>query len=223
MFCSNCGTKVPDDSKFCQSCGTPIAASSSPKNDDVKQHTPEASRPVYKAPVNEEPIDAEINFDSEEWRKVIGKNHEYYIPEFQRIARGEKQKFNKAAFFLGPYNCLYRKSINPFIKRYFVSFLLSLLAGIIMICSASSIAVGGMIFSAVLIFAASIWGLISIITMGLNFNKLYFEECKQRIAQKDVKKYGTSIVYPIVFIVLIYILTALVAAYGGLSTLFFIF
>lgn len=38
MFCENCGSKLPDGSKFCGGCGTRM----------------EATKPVYKAPVQPE-------------------------------------------------------------------------------------------------------------------------------------------------------------------------
>lgn len=59
MFCSNCGTKIPDGSKFCPNCGAPVeaSASSQPKVNEAPQNHPAsvASKPQngsVQKPVN---------------------------------------------------------------------------------------------------------------------------------------------------------------------------
>lgn len=41
MYCSKCGTKVSDTSRFCNQCGEPITASVNPVIQKVMQGTPE--------------------------------------------------------------------------------------------------------------------------------------------------------------------------------------
>lgn len=67
MFCPNCGSPIPDGSKFCTECGSPIAASdiaetpaappaAQPESPDIPEYvaeTPAApSAPAYSSPAN---------------------------------------------------------------------------------------------------------------------------------------------------------------------------
>ena len=52
FFCSNCGAKLEDGSKFCTTCGTPVAPAAEPATQPVVEEVPVA--PVYSAPV--EPV-----------------------------------------------------------------------------------------------------------------------------------------------------------------------
>ena len=60
---------------------------------------------------------------------IIGKNQTYYCAEFERIAAGQKPRFNWAAFLLGPGMCFYRKCENLF-KKYFLLSLIFSIAGL---------------------------------------------------------------------------------------------
>lgn len=55
MFCSKCGTQLPDGSAFCGNCGNPVAAPAAP----VAPVAPVAevpAQPVYEAPVAPAPV-----------------------------------------------------------------------------------------------------------------------------------------------------------------------
>ena len=52
FFCSNCGAKLEDGSKFCTVCGTAVAPVAEPQAQPVVEEVPVA--PVYSAPV--EPV-----------------------------------------------------------------------------------------------------------------------------------------------------------------------
>ena len=58
MFCSKCGTQLPDGSAFCGNCGNPVAAPAAP----VAPVAPVAevpAQPVYEAPVAPAPVAVE--------------------------------------------------------------------------------------------------------------------------------------------------------------------
>ena len=56
MFCSKCGTMLPDGANFCTSCGTPVAAPTPVYNTPVVEPAPSIEQ-VYQSPVIE-PINA---------------------------------------------------------------------------------------------------------------------------------------------------------------------
>lgn len=53
MFCSNCGTKLPDDARFCVNCGNPMASAPAAPAENPAPVAPVYNRPaapVYSAP-----------------------------------------------------------------------------------------------------------------------------------------------------------------------------
>lgn len=59
MFCTNCGTQLPEDASFCMSCGAKILKSAVPPIEEPLPKTPEDSAPQVKSepptPLPEEP------------------------------------------------------------------------------------------------------------------------------------------------------------------------
>ena len=51
MFCSNCGTQLPDDFKVCPQCGTPVEGASE-KNNEIPTQQPETAYAEPEQPVN---------------------------------------------------------------------------------------------------------------------------------------------------------------------------
>lgn len=65
MFCSNCGNKISDDSKFCRYCGAPVAAESFGTAAEDVQEPPEAEIPAV--PETAEPAKESRIFDEFQW------------------------------------------------------------------------------------------------------------------------------------------------------------
>ena len=134
MFCTNCGKKVPDESKFCPACGTFLYKEE--EQITVKEQAPTVKpspkpEPKHKSEITEKQQAATILTTEQEAPKietgsyqqaaeatpssadtiedVIGKNAAYYLSEFRKVDEGQKNKFNLAAFFLGLFFCFYRK------------------------------------------------------------------------------------------------------------------
>ncbi|WP_158598307.1 DUF2628 domain-containing protein [Falsibacillus albus] len=112
MYCSNCGKKNEENSKFCFACGAKLANPekpigglegdvSAPDNDLLdrsKQHAAGVSD-VSAAP-DEGTKKEEIT------RKLVGKNYSYYDAKWNKP---KKNTFNAAAFFLSVFWLGYRK------------------------------------------------------------------------------------------------------------------
>lgn len=60
MFCSNCGTQIPEGSAFCGNCGTKVAAQAAPQPAPQPAYTV-PQQPVQVAPVNNNANDPELN------------------------------------------------------------------------------------------------------------------------------------------------------------------
>ena len=62
MFCSNCGTQVPDNVRFCHNCGSAIIqnANSQPvqQQNSFSYEQPAYQQPTYQQPVAQQPIAA---------------------------------------------------------------------------------------------------------------------------------------------------------------------
>lgn len=215
MFCTNCGKVLPNDSKFCPACGTSVDESSEKEECNAKAADSNILTEIPPEQGSNAPAaNAENNIE-----KVIGKNSEYYLSEFQKIDTGEKAKFNWAAFFLSAYFCLYRKCGELFKKYFLVPLIIILvscvLSGIGAIkFSLSIIAIAG-IASAV----GSIWMFVNSIRLGKSFNAAYYRHCKEILAKGDPKKYGTSIGTGILLAVILAVITIAVSSLSTLGIL----
>lgn len=56
MFCKNCGTQLPDDSKFCVNCGAQIEAAVQPAEAPVAEPPAYEPQPVFAQPQFEAPV-----------------------------------------------------------------------------------------------------------------------------------------------------------------------
>lgn len=73
MFCSNCGTKIPDGSKFCPNCGAPVGASvpSQPKVNEAPQNHPAPAVPKPQNNSYQQPVNNANNTEAPEHGKAI--------------------------------------------------------------------------------------------------------------------------------------------------------
>lgn len=224
MFCTNCGKKVPDESKFCPVCGTPLYREE--KQIPVKEQTPivEPSprpEPKPKIELTKEDQTAAIRVQKEGGAKaeitsaapsgnideVIGKNTTYYLAEFKKVDEGQKTKFNLAAFFLGLFFCFYRKCGDLFKKYFLIPVMIVIAALIVIMIGFTSFSLALMAVGGVLSAIGSIWALVSYIRFGKNFNRDYYEHCKTVLASGNKKKYGTSIGSALIVVVAVVILS----------------
>ena len=112
----------------------------------------------------------------------------YYRVEFDKIALGQKTKFNWAAFFLAPYTQLYNDCIGLFCKTFLLTQAATFIIGLISI-------LGGLKFNFTLIGIASmLMGLCSFVQLGLqvingiHFNKWFYQDVMKTPNKKRNKK-----------------------------------
>ena len=55
MFCSNCGTQVPDNVRFCHNCGSAIIQNANPQPVQ-QQNSFSYEQPTYQQPVYQQPV-----------------------------------------------------------------------------------------------------------------------------------------------------------------------
>lgn len=242
MFCTNCGKKVPDESKFCPACGTFLYKEE--EQITVKEQAPTVKpspkpEPKHKSEITEKQQAATILTTEQEAPKietgsyqqaaeatpssvdtiedVIGKNAAYYLSEFRKVDEGQKNKFNLTAFFLGLFFCFYRKCDDLF-KKYFLIPVAILIAALIVTSiafhsfSLPIIALGGILST-----VGSVWAFVNYIRFGKNFNKEYCAHCKAVLATGNKKKYGTSIGSAIIVLAAVVVLSLLPSAISFLS------
>lgn len=244
MFCTNCGKKVPDESKFCPACGTFLYKEE--EQITVKEQAPTVKpspkpEPKHKSEITEKQQAATILTTEQEAPKietgsyqqaaeatpssvdtiedVIGKNAAYYLSEFRKVDEGQKNKFNLAAFFLGLFFCFYRKCDDLF-KKYFLIPVAILIAALIVTSiafhsfSLPIIALGGILST-----VGSVWAFVNCIRFGKNFNREYYEHCKATLLTGNKKKYGISIGSIIIVIAAVMLLSLFPSAISLLSVL----
>lgn len=194
MFCTNCGKKVPDGSKFCPACGTLLYGEE--EQTTVKEHTPIADpspRPESEPKIKLTKEDQAAVAPSGSIEEVIGKNTAYYLSEFKKVDEGQKPRFNWAAFFLGLFFCFYRKCGDLFKKYFLIPVVIVIAALTVVTIGFTSFSLPIMAVGGILSAIGSIWALVSYIRFGKNFNRDYYEHGKAVLLTGNKKKYGTSI------------------------------
>ena len=146
----------------------------------------------------EEKPDNTINLD-----EIVGKNAQYYLPEFEKARHNEKCRFNWAALLFNGAFAYYRKSPKIF-WRYFklpiiiyAIFILALTgSGMLVLRSLNmTVIVGWLIIACILGAAATIYLWVSAIRFGKNFNAEYYQQCVALAESAEVtpRTAGTSI------------------------------
>lgn len=86
MFCSNCGTQLPDGAAFCSNCGTALnvaPVAETPVAETPVAETPVVEAPVAEAPVVEAPVAAPV---AEPVAPATPVNENTYVPTYQTPA-----------------------------------------------------------------------------------------------------------------------------------------
>ena len=135
---------------------------------------------------------------------IVGKHADYYLAEFKKIDAGQKPRFNWAAFLLGPMMCFYRRSGELFKKYYLLYFILFGASCVLFTVSSISMAGGGAFGIGFALFVLTdiydifvaiinIFVFVMYIRFGKNFNREYYNHCKQQLEQPaSARKPGTS-------------------------------
>lgn len=243
MFCTNCGKQIADDAKFCPSCGIATTKTAQPPFEsdfttNGATETPTTGPSVDKAAVqqNDAPASKRQKADSarngipdaeqstgNSLETVIGKNSSYYLREFEKAESGEKCRFNWAAFFFSAFFCLYRKCGELFKKYFLIPIALVVAASVITAIGTATLSFAVMTVGGIISAAGSIWAFINCIRLGKNFNRLYYQHCKDLLTTGSRKQYGTSIISAVLLAVILVVLTSIVSviatigAFGGVS------
>ena len=131
---------------------------------------------------------------------IVGKHADYYLAEFKKIDAGQKTRFNWAAFFCSGGMCFYRQSVKLFKKYFMLYYILFAVSCIALSISMVATAGGSLMFGlvgtvaySVLSIVSGILGLVMQIRFAKNFNREYYNHCKQQLEQPEsVRKFGTS-------------------------------
>ena len=192
MFCHKCGNKLPEGALFCQNCGEKVLIggcdNKSTESAAITDRTPiKEESSTYSAPVNER---TEQVYANEKQDKEVYENYikPYYREQFERIASGEKPKFNWAALFLNGWIQLYHGCTGIFCKTF-----LPLLIALFMVEMISLVSI--LNFNLALLMIALILGLVvslgivvlSIIN-GFKFNQWYYQDVMSNPGKKRSRK-----------------------------------
>lgn len=183
MYCKYCDAELPANACFCSVCGNPIGEAIQQKQEKV--------------------LPQKIS-------DYVGNNKDYFSKEFANAEHGLPTKFNWAAFWLGPFYCVYRKQYD-ILRKYFKvplgAFFISFLGVTIQIMDGNmdiDALLKWTMFWLGLSFVATLWLYVAQVQLGRNFNRLYFENLKKKIAEKkSLKEYGGTSVKNIVLLCLL--------------------
>ena len=196
MFCTKCGTEIPDNADFCPHCGCNTI-----RLDHIKK---DVSGQASSAQTNDSVLnDNEISLD--ELMPVVGENTDYYIKQFDRLQKGKKAEFNWSAFQYSIFLCSYRKCYE--LLKILALSLIPFVSGCFMITLSSIFELRNFfLIGGILLVGGLIWWLIASIWSGIVFNKKYYQHCLTTLSLGDTEKYGTSIKNAIISFVIFLLL-----------------
>ena len=123
MFCSNCGTQLPDDFKVCPQCGTPVEGATE-KIDEIPTQQPETAYAEPEQPANNvmetaQPKQSNTGNISEEEMTVIRIHDMAKVCSIMWIVIGAFQCLTCVAIVAGVWNIFMGvrnfKSLNEFV------------------------------------------------------------------------------------------------------------
>lgn len=170
MVCQKCGAELREGAVFCHNCGEKATAG------DVLQ-TAEADQPAPAADGK--------NRSGESYGEEIKP---YYREEFERIASGQKPKFNWAAFFLNGWIHLYNGCVRIFCRTFLPLLLVLLAAMLIGIAGLWKAEPVWIVVALCLSIVFGIGGVVLNILNGINFNKWYYQDVVDNPGKKRSRK-----------------------------------
>lgn len=184
MFCTHCGAYLEGHERFCPGCGACLAPSGA-AGPGWQQPSPAA--PSGAAQGWQQPV---YGGYAPSWppRPVKAPRPDaYYVREFEKLAATGKGSFNWAAFFLGPYHCLYRGCVPRFLKLYLPLWAVSLAVGIFtQVQSLAAWRGNGKWYAASLMLGllCSLWAIGVGLYNGFTFNRHYYTRVQGNAAAR---------------------------------------
>lgn len=154
---------------------------------------------------------------------IVVKKTQYYLPQFEKAAQGEKCRFNWTAFVFNGIFAYYRRSQEIFWRYYKWPLIISgvILLGIVgsgffALKSLDSILYWSIAVS-VLAMVIQIYLLVTNIRFGKNFNREYYQHCLIQAENTDASKRtaGTTVKNAVLFCVISSICASLIFAVAG--------
>lgn len=194
MFCQQCGAELAQGAAYCAKCGAKVMQEGpqqqmppTSQTGDGMQKSVNGNNPFAGNPYGQ-PNQFTGNGTIPNGRCYGDNIKPYYREEFDRIASGQKPRFNWVAFFLAPYTQLYNGCTKIFCK----TFLLTMCA-VFIIAMMSTL--GGLRFNLTLVFISSIlMGVCALVQLvlqimnGMHFNKWFYQDVMENPNKKRTKK-----------------------------------
>lgn len=199
MFCTHCGAYLEGHERFCPGCGACLAPSGA-AGPGWQQPSPAA--PSGAAQGWQQPAPAVPSGAAQGWQQPVYGGYApswpprpvkaprpdaYYVREFEKLAATGKGSFNWAAFFLGPYHCLYRGCVPRFLKLYLPLWAVSLAVGIFtQVQSLAAWRGNGKWYAASLLLGllCSLWAIGVGLYNGFTFNRHYYTRVQGNAAAR---------------------------------------
>ncbi len=203
-ICKLCGAGNLEYAEFCSQCGAPLQdkAWQSTSSSPYQEYTP--FRSPYQPHSEYSPEERLDDYLAKDLGAVVGSNTAYYIPQFRSLAQRRTARWNWAAFLFGPYWLLYRKSYLFGWLYFAVQTAYSLAFSMIFADAQGAQTMQEMqiAVNAVVENQSINWMLLPLfmisfallglrIFLGIQGNKLYFNECKRRIEKTRNQEGGT--------------------------------
>lgn len=193
MFCHNCGNSLPEGTKFCQKCGAKVVF------EESVQQSPEESVVADGAVDKKGCSSHQSSFvdnqsfqtadDSKSPKKPYGESIKpYYREQFDRIASGQKPKFNWAALFLNGWMQLYNGCTGIFCKTFLPVFIALFMVSLIGMVGVSRFNVAAVVAAAVLGVVTGLASAVLSIVNGFRFNKWYYQDVINNQGKKRSRK-----------------------------------
>lgn len=204
MFCYNCGNSLAENAKFCPNCGakvhraedTSVAAAdkmekehSAEENASAAVASGENGSQDHRTPTGRpsEPNECRDDDPKGEHSKEPGIKP-YYREEFERIASGQKHKFNWAALFLNGWIQLYNGCTKIFCKTFLPLLIALFVVSVTATVGALKFHLILMAVSSVLMIVIGISAAILSIMNGMKFNKWYYQDVIDNPGKKRSRK-----------------------------------
>lgn len=173
MFCKNCGKELKEGSVFCPNCGTKAA-----EEPEEKKEAQEPRRDAGEG--------TGAGVDGDLIRRIIGKNEDYYLAQFDRIRSGEKGRFNWASLILGIMHAGYRGVWKEWLRAVRIPLIVEAAAQLLSGAAMFLFPVLGTALMAVSWLAAI--GLFAMqVLFAARFNRVYMAHVEAKAASGDGK------------------------------------